>query len=200
MTHGDERWSKHRQDVSASSSGPSTKPKKLVKRPRPSNYQEESSPEVSPPCGGTPDETEYLKMYSLEIHTTWEIVNYSKEDPLNVVHLRNKAYYNLVKERGTDERIWTFFHQDWYQTVLYSKSSPVVKQQYVDIEYMRNKKDMHFNRILEACDLHGITDLLQFRHKNQEIISEFYFTLFYDKKEMIFMWMTNGRRFHVKLA
>jgi hypothetical protein len=25
---------------------------------------------------------------------------------------------------------------------------------------MRNKKDMHFNKILEACDLHGITDLL----------------------------------------
>jgi hypothetical protein len=85
--------------------------------------------------------------------------------------------------------------------VLYPKSSPVVKQQYVDIEYMRNKKDMHFNMILEACDLHGVTDLLQFRHNwNQEIISEFYSTLFYDKKERIFMWMTNGRRFHVKLA
>jgi hypothetical protein len=66
---------------------------------------------------------------------------------------------------------------------------------------MRNKNDMHFNRILEACELHGITDLLQFRHNwNQEIISEFYSTLFYDKKESIFMWMTNGRRFHVKLA
>jgi hypothetical protein len=62
-------------------------------------------------------------------------------------------------------------------------------------------KDMHFSRILEACDLHGITDLLQFRHNwNQEIISEFYSTLFYDKKERIFIWMTNGRRFHVKLA
>jgi hypothetical protein len=35
---------------------------------------------------------------------------------------------------------------------------------FVDIEYMRNKKDMHFNRILEACNLHGITDLLQFRY------------------------------------
>jgi hypothetical protein len=128
-------------------------------------------------------------------------VNYSKEDPLNVVHLYSKACYNLVKERGTDERFWTFFHQDWYRTVLYPKSSPVVKQQYVDIEYMRNKKDMHFNRILEACDLHGITDLLQFRHNwNQEIISEFYSTIFYDKKERIFMWMTNDRRFHVKLA
>jgi hypothetical protein len=128
-------------------------------------------------------------------------VNYSKEDPLNVVHLRNKACYNLVKERGTNERLWTFFYQDWYQTVLYPKTSLVVKQQYVDIEYMRNKKDMHFNRNLEACDLHGITNLLQFRHNwNQEIISEFYSTLFYDKKERIFMWMTNGRRFHVKLA
>jgi hypothetical protein len=65
---------------------------------------------------------------------------------------------------------------------------------------MRNK-DMHFNRILEPYNLHGITDLLQFRHNwNQEIISEFYSTLFYDKKEMIFMWMTNDRRFHVNLA
>jgi hypothetical protein len=128
-------------------------------------------------------------------------VNYSKEDPLNVVHLRNKACYNLVKERGTDERFWTFFHQDCYWTVLYTKSYPVVKQHYVDIEYMRNKKDKHFNRILEACDLHGITDLLQFRYIwNQEIISEFYSTLSYDKKERIFMWMTNDKRFHVKLA
>jgi hypothetical protein len=85
--------------------------------------------------------------------------------------------------------------------VLYPKSSPVVKQQYVDIQYMRNKKDMYFNRVLEACDLHEITALLQFRHNwNQEVIAKFYSTLFYDKKERIFMWMTNGRRFHVQLT
>jgi hypothetical protein len=45
-----------KKDIGASSSGPSAKPKKLAKRPRPSSYQEESSPEVSPPCGGTPDD------------------------------------------------------------------------------------------------------------------------------------------------
>jgi hypothetical protein len=72
MARGDERQSKHRQDVGASSSGLSTKPKKLAKRPRPSSYQEESSPEVSPPHGGTPDETECLKMHSPEIHTNRE--------------------------------------------------------------------------------------------------------------------------------
>jgi hypothetical protein len=104
MARGDERCSKHHQDISASSSGPSAKLKKLAKRPRPSSYQDESSLKVSPPRGGTTDETECLKMYSPEIHTTREIVNYSKEDPLNVVHLHNKACFNLVKERGTDER------------------------------------------------------------------------------------------------
>jgi hypothetical protein len=103
-------------------------------------------------------------MHSPEIHTNREIMNYSKEDHINVMHLRNKPRYNSSKERGTDERFWTFFHQDWYRTVLYLKSSPVVKQQYVDIEYMRKKKDMHLNMVLEACDLHDITDLLQFRH------------------------------------
>jgi hypothetical protein len=112
MTRGDECRSKHRQDVDASSSGPSTKSKKLAKRPRLSSYKEESSPEVSPPHGGTPDEMECLKIHSPEIHTSREIVNYSKENPLNVVHLCSKACYNLVKERVTDERFWTFFHQD----------------------------------------------------------------------------------------
>jgi hypothetical protein len=104
MARGDERLSKHYQDVGASFSDPSAKPKKLAKRPQPNSYQEESSLEVSPSHGGTPDEMECLKMYSLEIHITREIVNYNKEDPLNVVHLRNKACYNLVKKRGTNER------------------------------------------------------------------------------------------------
>jgi hypothetical protein len=164
MARSDERRSKHRQDVGASSSVPSTKPKKLAKRPRAHSYQEESSPKASPSRGGTPDETECLKMYPPVIHTNREIVNYSKEDPMNVMHLCNKPCYNSSKERGIDERFWTFFHQDWYQIVLYLKSSLVVKHQYIDIEYMRNKKDMHFNRVLEACDLHEITVLLQFRH------------------------------------
>jgi hypothetical protein len=160
MARGDERRSKHHQDISAFSIGPSAKPKKLAKRPQPSSYQEEASPEVPPPRGGTPDEMECLKMYSLKIHTNREIMNYSKENPMNVMHLRNKPCYSSSKERGTDERFWIFFHQDWYRTMLYLKSFPVVKHQYVDIEYMRNNKDMHFNRILEACDLHGITDVI----------------------------------------
>jgi hypothetical protein len=43
MARSDERRSKHCQGVSASSSGPSVKLKKLAKRLRPHSYQEESS-------------------------------------------------------------------------------------------------------------------------------------------------------------
>jgi hypothetical protein len=101
-----------------------------------------------------------LKIRSLVAHTNREVATYSKEDPMNLVTLHNKPYYSLPKERGTDERFWIFFHQNWYRIVLYPKTSPMVKHQFVHIDYMRAKKDMHFNRILEACDLHGITDLL----------------------------------------
>jgi hypothetical protein len=114
MACGDERRSKHRLDVDGSSSGLSTKPKKLVKRSRPNSYQEESSPEVSPTHGGTPDETECLMMHSLVIHTNQEIVNYNKEDLMNLMHLHNKPCYSSSKERCTDERFWTFFHQDLF--------------------------------------------------------------------------------------
>jgi hypothetical protein len=202
MAHGDERRSKHRQGGSASSSGPSAKPKQLAKRKRPLPC--DSSSKDSPPRGGTPespDETKCLKMISPVSHINWEGVNYSKEDPMNLITLCNHRCYSSPNERGTDEGFWTFFHQDWYRSVLYPKASLVVKHQFVHINYMRAKKDMHFNKILEACDFHEITELLQFRHNwNQEVIVEFYSTLFYDKKERIFMWMTKGRRFNVKLS
>jgi hypothetical protein len=85
--------------------------------------------------------------------------------------------------------------------VLYRKTTPVVKMQWVQLDYMKSKKDMHFNRILEACEFHGIPHLLQFCYNwNQEIISEFYSTLFFNKQERIFMWMTNGRRFNIRLT
>jgi hypothetical protein len=120
---------------------------------------------------------------------------------MNLITLRNRPCYNSHKEKGTNVIFWTFSQQDWYQSVVYLKTSPVVKHQWVHIDYMRNKKDIHFNMILEACDFHGITDLLLFhRNWNQEVIAEFYVTLFFDKKNRIFMWMTNGRRFHIKLT
>jgi hypothetical protein len=138
---GHEHHTKHCQDVGGSSThAPATRNKQLAKRQRPSSLHEEFSPKASPPRGGTPespDEVECLKMRPQVIHTNWDIVNYSKEDPMTLMNLRNQPCYNSAKERGTDERFWTFFHHDWYRTVLYMKTSPVVQHQWVHIDYMR---------------------------------------------------------------
>jgi hypothetical protein len=142
-----------------------------------------------------------LKIRPPVVYTDREEVTYNKEDSRNIVTLRNRSCYNLGKERGIDERFWTFFYQDWYHSVLYRKTKPVVLAQWVHIDYMESHRDMHFNQILEACEFDGITQLLSFQHNwNQEVIAEFYATLFFDKKERIFMWMTNGRRFNIKIT
>jgi hypothetical protein len=115
--HGHEQCSKHHQEAGGSSLSwaPTVHPKKLAKRARSSTFLEESSPEDSPPRGGSPEspnEMECLKIHSPVIHTNREVVNYSKEYLMNLVTLCNKPCYSLPKERGTDERFWTFFHQD----------------------------------------------------------------------------------------
>jgi hypothetical protein len=99
---------------------------------------------------------------ALVTYTNREVVNYNKVDPRNIITLREQACYNSFKERGTDEHLWTFFQQHWYHSVLHWKTTPVVKMQWVHLDYMKSKKDIHFNRIMEACEFHGISHLLQF--------------------------------------
>jgi hypothetical protein len=111
-----------------------------------------------------------LKIRALVSHINGEEVHYNKEDPRNIITLWDRSCCNHGKERGTDDKFSTFFHQDWYHSMLYRKTSPVMKHQWVHIDYMRNKKDMHFNKILEACDFHDITNLPQFLYNwNQEV-------------------------------
>jgi hypothetical protein len=161
-----------------------------------------SSLEDSPPRGGTPeslDEVECLKLWPPVVYTDREVVNYNKVDPMNLVTLRERPCYNSAKERGTNEGFWTFFHQDWYLSILYNKSKPVVPAQWVHIDYMKSKRDMHFNRILEACEFHGITQLLSFSvqlesRSHHRVLCHSLLSQ-ERERERIFMWMTNGRRF-----
>jgi hypothetical protein len=118
MAHeGYEQRSKKCQEIGGSSSSQalSTHPKKIAKKARPNSFREECSPEDSPPRGGTPKsliELECLKIRFPVVYTNREEVNYNKEDPRNIVTLQNRPCNSLGKERGMNERFWTFFHQD----------------------------------------------------------------------------------------
>jgi hypothetical protein len=137
-------------------------------------------------------------MEVLEVNDNREIVNYTKYDTNEVVRQRELKCYDGRKERGTDERFLTFFQQDWYTTVLMKKTRPVVPMQWINLDNMKKKKDATFDRIHEACEFHGLTHIMQFRYNwNNEIITQFYSTLYFDKQEQIFKWMTKGRRFAI---
>jgi hypothetical protein len=59
---GQERHTKHHQDVGGTSScAPAARNKQLTKRRKPSSYQEESSLKDSPPRGGTPESPDKLE-------------------------------------------------------------------------------------------------------------------------------------------
>jgi hypothetical protein len=65
-------------------------------------------------------------MRSPKVHTNSEVMNYNKVDPRNIVTLRATLCYNKSKEMDIDARFWTFFQQDWYGTVLFTKTKPMV--------------------------------------------------------------------------
>jgi hypothetical protein len=75
-------------------------PKQLTKRWRPNTLHEESSPEDSPPCGGTseyPNEVECLKLRPPLVYTNQEVINYNKVDPRNLVTLWDRPCYSSAK-------------------------------------------------------------------------------------------------------
>jgi len=45
-----------------------------------------------------------------------------------------------------------------------SKKSKVVKMQYVDWEKMKAKNEPEFNKVIKACELFGLTDIMSFRY------------------------------------
>jgi hypothetical protein len=60
------------------------------------------------------------------VHTNQEVVNYNKIELTNIVEQRQISCYNKSMEKCIDEWFLTYFHQDWYGTVLSTKNKPVV--------------------------------------------------------------------------
>jgi hypothetical protein len=106
--------------------------------------------------------SEALEMRAPAVRDNWEIVNYNKIDSAKIMEQRQIPCYNSSKEKGTNERFWSYFHQDWYTSMLMKKTKPVVQMQWVNFYYLRKKKDATFNKILEACDFHGIPKIMEF--------------------------------------
>jgi hypothetical protein len=97
-------------------------------------------------------------------------------------------------QQCTDQRFWSYFHSDWYRSIYLHKKKPVVETKWVNWEWMETRGNPHFNHIKATCDQLEMTDMMSFKYNwNNEIIYQFYSTLYFDADGQELMWMTDKR-------
>lgn len=65
---------------------------------------------------------------------------------------------------------------------------------------MARRRTPIFDEIIESCEYHGINDIMGFKYDwNEEIVSQFYSTIFFDVKRRKLVWMTDRERYSCTL-
>ena len=81
-----------------------------------------------------------------------------------VEEARENNPYEQPKDLVVDYKFWNEFHSNFYASVIFnSKKSKIVKMQYVDWEKMKEKNEPAFNKVIKACELFGLTDIMSFQ-------------------------------------
>jgi hypothetical protein len=82
--------------------------------------------------------------------------------------------------------------------VYLPKLKLVVEAKRVNWEWMKNKRNRYFGDIKEACDTLELNNRMSFKYEwNNEIICQFYSTLFFDRDEQKLIWMTDKWKYEV---
>ena len=90
------------------------------------------------------------------------VLNYAGKLKM-VEEARENNPYEQPKDLGVDYRFWNEFHSNFYASMIFnSKKSKIVKMQYVDWEEMKEKNEPKFNKVIKACELFGLTDIMSF--------------------------------------
>jgi hypothetical protein len=94
---------------------------------------------------------------------------------------------------------WNEFHSNFYASVTFnSRKSKIVKMQYVDWEEIKEKDDPKFNKVIKACEVFGINDIMVFQYNwNEEVRAQFHATFFYDMYGDEIHWMTEGQHYRI---
>jgi hypothetical protein len=148
--------------------------------------------------------TSYLHMgtpvFWVPLNPDWrEKISYKGKTDL--VREKRKENLRLVeKKSGIDYRFHMTFQQDFYESVIITKTKPVAISQWIDWTYMQGKHDAIFDEVVGACRAKQLRDVMAFQKNwNNEIIAQFFVTLYVEERgdTRKFHWMTEGRRYEI---
>jgi hypothetical protein len=108
-----------------------------------------------------------------------------------------------VEKEAYDPRFCTFFHADWYRSVYQSKKKSIINMQWTNWDFIQKEKNNcpAFAEVIVACEHHGIKDVMELKHYwNDEVILQFYSTLYLDKKSNKLFLMTDDEIYSFSLV
>jgi hypothetical protein len=132
-----------------------------------------SSPKSSPPhsSGDEQDERELYERHAPEEHLDHYAIRYSKKSKQSIINGNQEALVYVGSKQSRDHRFWSIFHSDWYCSIYLNKIKPVVETQWVNWNWMANKRHTIFNQIKATRDELKMTKMMSFKYDwNKEII------------------------------
>ena len=120
-------------------------------------------------------------------------VNYRQEVTQAEQKRKEEDIINYEKDDSIDNRFWYQFQADYYFFVLLSRDEPIVEMQWIELEYMKAKRNPSLDLVIKLCEEKGIKGFIGFRYDwNEEIIPQFFATLYYQEHHNTVYWMTEG--------
>jgi hypothetical protein len=120
--------------------------------------------------------TSYIHMgtpvFWLPLNPDWrEKISY--KDKTDLVREKRKENPRLIeKEPDIDYKFHTTFQQDFYESVVITKTKPVTISQWIDWTYMEAKHAAIFDNVVAACRVKHLRDVISFQKNwNNEIIA-----------------------------
>ncbi|KAK3126647.1 hypothetical protein QOZ80_7AG0559940 [Eleusine coracana subsp. coracana] len=150
---------------------------------------------------GPVDVVEGLKVHE-HVYPDGYIYKDYKKDLDALIEARKQNPALVGEQETTDPRFYTWFQQDYYMSMLIDKNQKnrLASHQWIDWSYMESKENHMFDEIIQVCKDRGVYDLMGFNYDwNEEVICQFYSTLFLDGKGVLH-WRTQGVEYYVSAS
>jgi hypothetical protein len=136
------------------------------------------------------------------MNPTWR-VRVSYKGKTKSVRENRMILARTQRRDACDYRFHSLFQQDFYESVIMTKSKTVANSQWIDWAYMENKHDPILDRVIEAYKTKHLRDILAFKKDwNNEVIAQFYATICFEEHgdTRKLHWMTESQWYEVSYA
>jgi hypothetical protein len=150
--------------------------------------------------------TNYVDMRPLVFRAptnpTWR-VKISYKAKTESVRENRRILTHTQSRDAYDYRLHSLCQQDFYESVIMTKSKPVANSQWIDWAYMENKHDPIFDGVIVACQAKHLREILAFKKDwNNEVIAQFYATIYFEEHGVTrkIHWMIESQWYEVSYS